>query len=106
MPKNPQDHKPKAAAKESSARTVEVQGLALTIDPDVFDDFELIDGIRRIDSGEPGSALLMPELMRAMVGANQYRQVLDHLRGDNGRVGLKAGAKFLADLMRAYDPNS
>ena len=71
----------------------------------MFDDFELLDGIRRIDSGEPGAALLMPDLLRAMVG-DQYRQVLDHLRSDNGRVRLQPASEFIGDLMRAYDPNS
>lgn len=118
--KTPQDHKPKTATTKPKAkpktapefepfagetRTVEVQGLTLTITPDVFDDFELLDGIRRVDSGEPGAALLMPELLRAMVG-DQYREVLDHLRGANGRVALRPAAEFLGNLMRAYDPNS
>ena len=115
--KTPQDHKTKKATPKpktapefepfaGETRTVEVQGLTLTITPDVFDDFELLDGIRRVDSGEPGAALLMPELLRAMVG-DQYREVLDHLRDpDTGRVRLESGAQFIGDLMAAYDPNS
>ncbi len=114
--KTPQDHKTKKATPKpktapefepfaGETRTVEVQGLTLTITPDVFDDFELLDGIRRVDSGEPGAALLMPELLRAMVG-DQYREVLDRLRGANGRVALRPAAEFLGNLMRAYDPNS
>ena len=109
MPKNPQDHKPKAAKAVSVAetRTVEVQGLALDITLEVFDDFELLDKIHRVDTGEPGAALMMPEILRAMVGAAQYQQVLDHLRDpDTGRVRLESGAQFIADLMAAYDPNS
>lgn len=106
MPKEPKDHRPKKAAATPEERTVEVQGLTLTVTIAAFDDFELMGDLRKIDRGDDDSALLMPEVLKALVGPNQYKAVLDHLRRDNGRVGIEDGARFIGDLLRAYNPNS
>lgn len=104
--KAPQDHKPKAE-KKAEARTVEVQGLTLTIAEESLNDFELLDDLYVLDSGTPAAALRMPRVLRAFLGDEQHRAVLEHLRDkDTHRVSIEAGAKFVGDLMGALDPNS
>lgn len=106
--KKPADRKPKKQAEAALAddpRTITVQGIDLTINPEVFDDFELLGDIRRLDRGDTTSVMAMPAALEALLGAEQYRTVLNHLRGKNGRVTLESGADFIGDLFKAYDPN-
>lgn len=101
--KTPQDHKAKATAK----RTIEVQGLTLTIDEAALDDFELLDDLRTLESGTSQAALVMPSVLRSFLGADQFRTVMTHLRdGKTGRVGIEAGAMFVGDMLEALNPNS
>lgn len=111
MTKEPQDHlekKPAAKAEAKAApREVEVQGVVLSIDPDVLDDFELLGDLAILDSGTSQAALTMPGVLRSFLGPEQYRTVLEHLRDpDTGRVSITAGATFVGDLLRGLSPNS
>lgn len=96
----PQDHKPKAGEQ----RAVTVLGLTLTVDPKAFDDLEVMDSFAQLRGGDP---LVLPGLLRSVVGTDQYPRVLDHLRdADTGRVSAEAGAQFFVDLMEEIAPSS
>lgn len=104
--KTPQDHLPKKTTTEAVDRTVEVQGLTLTIAADSLNDFELLDDLAALDSGDANAALRMPRVLRGFVGAEQYRQVMDHLRdAETRRVSIDAGVEFIGDLIGALNPN-
>lgn len=97
--KKPSDRKPK---KEPGAgRTVDVQGLRLIIAEDALDDFELLDDLNLLDEGDANAALKLPRILRTFFGADQYRTILDHLRGPAGRVSIEAGIGFVGDTMAA-----
>ncbi|MDF2992090.1 MAG: hypothetical protein K0S37_2604 [Microbacterium sp.] len=80
--------------------------LGKTVDVDVadeaLDDFEVLDDIRAVQDQNDASRL--PSLLRRLVG-DQYRTVLDELRGANGRVSTSDGAQFVLDLFQALNPN-
>ena len=94
-----QDHRPKAG----EVREVTVQGLRIQVDPDLFDDFEVLDQISRLESGDP---LPLPALLRKIAG-DRFTSIMDHLRDPGtGRVPAQAGAGFVLELMRAAAPSS
>lgn len=105
VPKNakkPEDHKPKASEKPKWIE-VTVRGVDLKIDPDALDDFELMDDLNELEQNENPARL--PSILRRLVG-DQYREVMDSLRGENGRVTVEAGAQFVGEVMEAVSPNS
>nr|DAY03960.1 MAG TPA: hypothetical protein [Caudoviricetes sp.] len=91
------------AAPVSEVRSVEIQGIPLTLDPNVFDDFELLDTLNEIQGG---NALKSPALLRKVLG-DQYKTVLEHLRDPaSGRVPASKIAPFMQELMEALAPKS
>jgi hypothetical protein len=100
------DGKPKTRTVPGRRVTMPVT-LGTSIDVDVadeaLDDFEVLDDIRAVQDQNDASRL--PSLLRRLVG-DQYRTVLDVLRGANGRVTTEAGSQFVMDLFQALNPNS
>lgn len=97
-PKKPQDRKPKV----SDVHTVTVHGETLTVPADALDDFELLDDLARVESGE-GQRL--PSLLRRLLGED-YKRALDLVRDEEtGRVPLDAGATLVQDILGALNPN-
>lgn len=90
-PKKPQDRKTKADA----PLTAEVGGRTWTVERDAMDDFELLEDLGEV---EAGNAARLPRVLRRLLGADQYREAMDHLRDDAGKVGVEAGANFVRDL--------
>lgn len=121
--KAPQDHQPKTIKPKvekvetvlgegDDARTVSARQVTMPVAPDksvvvvvadeALDDFEVLDDIRAVQDQNDASRL--PSLLRRLVG-EQYRTVLDQLRGPNGRVSTSDGAQFVLDLFQALNPN-
>lgn len=101
----PQDHKlPKDAP-----RHVSVRGVEFDVDPDAFDDLDLIEDMYAIQNSmdDPNGVFKIVPLMRKLLGEDTYRRVKDALRDpDTGRVGMEAVAEFLSDVMEQASPNS
>lgn len=101
-PKKPQDRKPKASPE--GVRDVTVDGLKLRIVTSDLDDFELVDDLARLEDGEHMRA---PSALRRILGTEQYRIVLDHLRDpDTQRVTNEAASTFVGELFEVLNPNS
>lgn len=81
---------------------VTVRGLTLSVDPDTFDDFELLEEIAAVADGD---ALRVVPLAKRVFGSD-YARVLDHLRTQSGRVPATSVVAFLTDLMGKVSPNS
>lgn len=97
----PQDHQAKKPS-EPELIQLPVQGLDLTIDRVVLDDFELLDDLYMVEHGGMQSALRLPMLLRRLFGDEQHQAIMDHLRDDNtGRVTLEAGVGFVGDVFTA-----
>lgn len=102
-PRKPQDH----LAKKSDTLTATVGGVEYTIDSDALNDFELLDDLRMLDSGDPQAALSMPRVLKSFLGAEQYRAAMNSLRDpETGRVPIEAGGKFVGELLGSLNPNS
>lgn len=97
--KKPQDRKTAKPAKG----VVVVRGLSLNVPADAKDDFELLDDLAAFQNEKDGSRL--PRILRKLVG-DQFTEVMDSLRGENGRVSVKDGFDFVKELIGALNPNS
>lgn len=112
-PKKPQDHKPKVEkidvtlgdgddARTVPARRVTIRGVTVTVADEALDDFELLDDLAQL---EEKKATRLPSVARRLFG-DGYRDVLDALRGTNGRVTIEDATGFIRDVFGALNPNS
>lgn len=86
------------------ARRVVLRDIEVTVPEEALDDFEVLDDIRAVQDNKDGSRL--PSLLRRLAGPDEYKKVLEGLRGANGRVSVEDGSKFVLDLFAALAPNS
>ncbi len=113
--KQPEDRKPKAETPKVDtveveidgrmvkARRVALRGIVVTVPDESLDDFEVLDDIRAVQDQNDASRL--PALLRRLVGAEDYRRVMEALRGTNGRVSVEAGSTFVLELFQALNPS-
>lgn len=112
--KIPQDHQaPRPKVDDPTvpkAIAFELKGVAISLDTDTLDDFEIGDKIGRIidaqNGGNPSDMLLAAPLLRQIVGPDSFRALMDAYRDPNtGRVSNEVGAEILAEVLGAV-PNS
>lgn len=113
--KQPQDHQAKAPKVENvevtigagddarvlPARRVTINGTTVTVANEALDDFELLDDLSQL---EDGKASRLPSVARRLFG-DDYRSILDELRGPNGRVQIERATEFIRDVFGALNPN-
>lgn len=107
------DHKPKAKKSKAAAvqkaqaqgkpLVLKINGVKWTVDPDAADDFELLEDLDVIDSGNPAR---IPKVLRRILGEEQYPKALEALRDDKGRVSVTDAAQFFYKIFEALNPNS
>ncbi|MFF2054113.1 hypothetical protein ACFVU2_21080 [Leifsonia sp. NPDC058194] len=109
-PKKPEDHLEKAEkpkiTKVDGGRTVTLRGITVTVPDDALDDFELVEEIGLVQYGTDADRVRMPLILRRLVSDDDYRKVMEGLRGPNGRVRFQTGIEFIQELFGALDPNS
>lgn len=102
---HPQDHKPP----RDKPRTVTVQGISLTIDPKLMDDWELVELLYDYRSDPEGNALAVIPFLRKVLG-DGYARVKDALRDPNtGRISGESMGEFVEEMMEKLNdaaPNS
>lgn len=106
--KAPQDHKPKDEPVKYPApvvkdvddgREVTYRGATVVIPNDALDDFELLGDIRAMQDSEDAS--YFPSLTRRLVGNDGYREVMDAIRSDSGRVRIEDGVDWIQSVFEA-----
>lgn len=100
----PEDHKKAAlpAKKVDGGHEVTGEKVTVFIHDDTLDDFELLDDLAELQNGK-GARL--PSVARRLFG-DQHKNVMDALRGENGRVSVSAASQFINDVFEAINPNS
>lgn len=83
-------------------RAIEVAGVQLTVDPTVFDDFELLESLAEIQRGD---VLALPAVFRAVAG-DQAQELLDAVRDERGRVTATAATEMLVQIMSELAPKA
>lgn len=83
-------------------RTITVADVKITVDPAVFDDFELLESLAEIQRGD---ILALPTVFRAVAG-DKAQELLDAIRGENGRVTATAATEVLVQIMSELAPKA
>lgn len=81
---------------------IEFAGVQIAVDPAVFDDFELLESLAEIQRGD---ILGLPAVFRAVAG-DKAQELLDAIRGENGRVTATAATEVLVQIMRELAPKA
>ena len=107
-PTTPQDRKPSAAEAQKAEAlgttvTVELEGVEWQVTASALNDFELLEDIDAVDSGNPAR---LPKVLRRMLGEDQYPKALDALRDEEGIVRVEKAAEFFYAIAAAVNPNS
>lgn len=72
-------------------------GFAFEISDDALNNYELLDIISEVDT----NPLLVPKLINMLLGADQKKALIDHVRDDKGMVPTSAVSAELADIFQA-----
>lgn len=83
-------------------RMIEIRGVQVTLDPTVFDDFELLESLAEVQQGD---VLALPTVFRAVAG-NKAQALLDAVRDERGRVTATAATEVLVQIMRELAPKA
>lgn len=83
-------------------RTIEIRGVRVTVNPTIFDDFELLEALAEIQRGD---VLALPAVFRAVAG-DKAQELLDAIRGENGRVTATAATETLVQIMSELAPKA
>ena len=97
----PQDHKPKVETKDGKS-TVTIKGITVSVEKDALDDFELLDDLAKMQDGEGAR---IASVAHRLFG-DEFKTVMNGLRGENGRVSVTAASEFISELLSAISPNS
>lgn len=100
--KAPQDHK----LKKSASLTTTIRGIKVSVDPNALDDWELIEVVAALDSGDNSAMLALPAVVRRLLGTDTYERVKDTCRGEGGRVSAEQMGGFVGELLVELAPNS
>ncbi|WP_314975357.1 hypothetical protein [Actinomyces bouchesdurhonensis] len=85
-----------------SMRTITVADVPLTVDPTIFDDFELLESLAEIQRGD---ILALPTVFRAVAG-EQANALLNSIRDGRGRVTATAATEVLVQIMSELAPKA
>lgn len=83
-------------------RTITVAGVQLTVDPTIFDDFELLESLAEIQRGD---ILALPTVFRAVAG-DKAQELLNSIRRGDGRVTATAATEVIVQIMRELAPKA
>lgn len=100
----PRDH----TMPKDSMKTIDYEGITLRIDPNIFDDLEMLEIMHDMQDAEdnPNGAFRMIDLLRRVCGS-QYKRVKQVLRdNETGRIPFTNVSDFLTTIMEQLVPNS
>ena len=69
-------------------------GFKFEINAENLNDYELLEVIAEVDENK----LLLPKLVKKLLGEEQKKKLLDHLRTPEGRVPIEAISQELTDI--------
>lgn len=85
--------------------SVTVMGITLTINPQMFDDLDIVEQLYYLTSSDERNPFSIVPLLKKICGG-QYQEVKKRLRQDDGRIPLKTVADFFKQVMEQAAPNS
>lgn len=78
-------------------RGITSTGFEFEIDEEVFNDYELLEALREIDTGNEAAIV---DVINCMLAAEQKEALKKHLRNEKGRVGAREMIFEIAEIMK------
>ena len=75
-------------------------GFEFEVEEDLMDDYEFLETLCEIDNG---NASLIPAVATRLLGVEQKKALMEHIRGENGRVSCRKWEKRLERSLLAVD---
>lgn len=75
-------------------------GFAFSLDDNTMDNMELVDALAEMQSTNP---LAVSRVVHMVLGSDQKRRLYDHVRGEDGRVSVKAVEQEIEEIFAAFD---
>lgn len=100
----PKDHMPPNTGKP---KKVTINGVTVTIDPNIFDDLDILEDLYAIQNpeDEAGTFRIVP-FLRKLCG-DSYKDMKEALRDEKtGRVSMERVSAFIEELLEKVAPNS
>ena len=101
----PQDHKTPA----NKPQTVEIMGITITVDPNIFDDLDMVEylyNLQHAQDGDGSGAFDLIPFLKKLCGP-QYNTMKTALRDpEDGRVSIEKVSDFIGQLLEKLAPNS
>ena len=73
-------------------------GFEFELDDEVLDDYELLEVLHKLDSGEYG---LVTEMVGKLLGEEQKDLLKEHVRGEDGKVSTQRMMVEVAEIFQA-----
>lgn len=77
-------------------------GFEVEIPDENLDDYELLEDLAALDEGEENTGKIVSAYKR-LLGAEQYKALKEHIRGDGGRVSATAMLETLQEIFELQD---
>lgn len=74
-------------------------GFAYEVSDETLDDYELFEILTEVDK----NPLLVPKMVKLLLGETQRQKLLDHLRDDKGKVSISAVG---VEVMEIFESNN
>ena len=75
-------------------------GFHFEIDEDNLDDIEVLEGLAKIDKGNP---LALPDVIERILGTEQKKALYEHIRKEKGKVPTSTVNQELTDIILNAD---
>lgn len=75
---------------------VETHGLKLTVNENAANDMNYVEMLGELDDG---NILVFPKLCKLLFGKEQYAQILDAIKTDDGRAPVTDMVDFFSEVM-------
>jgi hypothetical protein len=94
----------KSHARKQSDNNMEkviIKGKTFKIDKDSFNDLEVLEALNELENG---NALVLPQLIKKIVGNENYTRILSVLKDEKGRVPIESVADLFIKLSEKLAP--
>lgn len=71
-------------------------GFEFEVEEDLMDDYEFLETLCEIDNG---NASLIPAVATRLLGVEQKKALMEHIRGENGRVSSRKMGEAIGEIL-------
>lgn len=77
---------------------VTTSGFAYEIKEEALNDYEILEQLREVDKGDLAAIV---DVVNTLLSEEQKNALKDHLRGEDGRVGMKEMIQEVAEILQS-----